>query len=97
MPAMHGPALADYFATMEQITQNYLNKWVTKHEFAWFEEFKQVTFDIASELLLGTKTGTDSTRLSQLLTTLTDGLITINPLKLPFTPMDALRFLNEQT
>lgn len=85
MPAMHGPALADYFATMEQITQNYLNKWVTKHEFAWFEEFKQLTFDIASELLLGTKTGTDSIRLSQLFTTLTDGLITINPLKLPFT------------
>jgi retinoid hydroxylase len=85
MPAMHGPALTDYFATMEQITQNYLNKWVTKHEFTWFEEFKQLTFDIASELLLGTKTGTDSTRLSQLFTTLTDGLITINPLKLPFT------------
>ncbi|MBW4603634.1 MAG: cytochrome P450 [Calothrix sp. FI2-JRJ7] len=85
MPAMHGPALADYFATMEQITQNYLNKWVTKHEFTWFEEFKQLTFDIASELLLGTKTGTDSIRLSQLFTTLTDGLITINPLKLPFT------------
>ncbi len=85
MPALHGPALADYFATMEQITQNYLNKWVTKHEFTWFEEFKQLTFDIASELLLGTKTGTDSIRLSQLFTTLTDGLITINPLKLPFT------------
>ncbi|RUT06676.1 cytochrome P450 [Dulcicalothrix desertica PCC 7102] len=85
MPAMHGPALTDYFATMEQITQNYLNKWVTKHEFTWFEEFKQLTFDVASELLLGTKTGTDSIRLSQLFTTLTDGLITINPLKLPFT------------
>ncbi|OKH55048.1 cytochrome P450 [Calothrix sp. HK-06] len=85
MPAMHGPALADYFATMEQITQNYLNKWVSKHELTWFEEFKQLTFDIASELLLGTKTGTGSIRLSQLFTTLTDGLITINPLKLPFT------------
>lgn len=85
MPAMHGPALADYFATMEQITQNYLNKWVTKHEFTWFEEFKQLTFDIASELLLGTKPGADSVRLSKLFDQLSKGLFVINPLKLPFT------------
>lgn len=85
MPALHGPALANYLTTMEEITQQYLSKWVEKAEFGWFEEFKQLTFAIASELLLGTKPGSDSLGLSNLFTTLTNGLFAINPLPLSFT------------
>ncbi|MBD2521677.1 cytochrome P450 [Nostoc sp. FACHB-133] len=85
MPALHGPALANYFSTMEDITRGYLHKWEKKQEFTWFQEFKQLTFDIASQLLLGTRPGPECVRLSQLFTTLTNGLFAINPLPLPFT------------
>jgi cytochrome P450 len=85
MPAMHGAALANYIGTMERITDNYLKKWEDKQQFAWLAEFKKLTFDIASELLLGTQTDAESARLSKLFTTLTNGLFSINPLALPFT------------
>lgn len=85
MPALHGPALAQYVSTMEAITRDYLQKWQQKQEFTWFDEFKHLTFDIASCLLLGTKPGPEAVRLSQLFTTLTNGLFAINPLPLPIT------------
>jgi cytochrome P450 len=85
MPALHGPALRNYLSTIEEITLRYLQKWEAKGEFSWFSEFKQLTFDIASQLLLGTSPGADSTRLSNLFTSLTNGLFSINPLPLPFT------------
>ncbi len=74
MPAFHGPALARYTTTMESITQRYLQKWEQLGEFVWFDEFKQFTFDIASQIFLGTPPGEDTVRLSQLFTTLTNGL-----------------------
>ncbi|HAJ63350.1 MAG TPA: cytochrome P450, partial [Cyanobacteria bacterium UBA8543] len=85
MPAFHGPALAGYITTMESITQDYLQKWEQKQEFGWFEEFKQLTFDIASQLLVGASPGSEVVRLSRLFTTLTNGLFAINPLPLPIT------------
>ncbi len=85
MPAMHGPALANYIGTMEAITQEYLQKWEEKKEFTWFKELKKLTFDIACELLLGTKPGVESVRIRELFTTLSNGLFIINPLNLPFT------------
>ncbi|QMS87539.1 cytochrome P450 [Nostoc edaphicum CCNP1411] len=85
MPALHGPALANYVSTMEDITRSYLQKWEKKQEFTWFQEFKQLTFDIASQLLLGTRPGPECVRLSQLFAAMTNGLFAINPLPLPFT------------
>lgn len=85
MPALHGPALANYVSTMEDITRSYLQKWEKKQEFTWFQEFKQLTFDIASQLLLGTRPGPEGVRLSQLFAAMTNGLFAINPLPLPFT------------
>jgi cytochrome P450 len=85
MPALHGAALAKYIGTMEEITRRYLQKWQEKLEFSCFDEFKQLTFDIASELLVGTKAGDDSARLSRLFDTLTKGLFAVNPLPLPLT------------
>jgi retinoid hydroxylase len=87
MPALHGAALANYVGTMDDLTRSYLKKWEEKKEFTWFEEFKQLTFDIASQLLLGTSPGQESMRFSQLFATLTNGLFAINPLSLPFTKL----------
>lgn len=85
MPALHGPALANYADAMVDITDSYLKNWEKKQEFTWLEEFKQLTFDIASQLLLGTNPGAENARLSRLFQTLTNGLLAINPLSLPFT------------
>jgi cytochrome P450 len=85
MPALHGLALTNYIATMEEITHSYLKKWENKQEFTWFNEFKQLTFDIASQLFLGSNNGSESSHLSELFTNLTNGLFSINPLPLPFT------------
>ncbi|BAY31835.1 cytochrome P450 [Nostoc carneum NIES-2107] len=85
MPALHGSALANYVATMEEITSGYLKKWQEKQEFTWFSEFKQLTFDIASQLLLGTTSGSESLRFSKLFASLSNGLFAINRLQLPFT------------
>lgn len=85
MPAFHGQALARYISTIDAITQTYFHKWEQKQEFRWFEEFKQLTFEIASQLLVGASPGQQVQELSQLFTTLTNGLFAINPLPLPFT------------
>ncbi|MBW4419211.1 MAG: cytochrome P450 [Myxacorys californica WJT36-NPBG1] len=74
MPAFHGAALARYFSSMEEITQQYLKKWEQQQTLQWYEEFKQLTFDIASQIFLGTPPGEETERLSQLFTTLTSGL-----------------------
>lgn len=74
MPAFHGQALARYVDRMEAITQTYLNRWEQLGEFTWFEELKQLTFDIASQIFLGSSPGAETQRLSKLFETLTGGL-----------------------
>ncbi|BAZ51441.1 cytochrome P450 [Nostoc sp. NIES-4103] len=87
MPALHGPVLANYVSKMEDITLSYLKKWEEKQEFTWMDEFKQLTFDIASQLLIGTNAGSENQRFSQLFKQLTNGFFAINPLPLPFTTL----------
>ena len=89
MPAFHGQALNSYVYTMEEITQRYLTKWMAKGEFNWFDEFKKLTFEIASQLLIGSKAGDEAEveELSKLFATLTNGLFAIAPFKLPFTAL----------
>ncbi|WP_055074597.1 cytochrome P450 [Pseudanabaena sp. 'Roaring Creek'] len=87
MPAFHGQALNGYFSTMSEISQQYLHKWEAKGEFNWFDEFKQLTFEIASQLLIGAKAGDDVERLSKLFSTLTNGFFSIVPFALPFTAL----------
>jgi cytochrome P450 len=74
MPAFHGPALAQYVETIETITQNYLQRWEQQQELRWYSEFKELTFEIASQIFLGSDPGTETARLSKLFTTLTNGL-----------------------
>lgn len=89
MPAFHGQALHGYVSTMEEITQRYLAKWIEKEEFTWFNEFKKLTFEIASQLLIGSNAGDEAEveQLSKLFTTLTNGLFATAPFKLPFTTL----------
>lgn len=84
MPSFHGQALINYFDIMESIIKSYLNKWETQENFTWFSELKQMTFEIASVLLLGSERGDKIDYLSSLFTDLSNGLFTI-PLKIPGT------------
>ncbi len=85
LPAFHGRALASYFATMDSITRQYLERWLKLGEFAWFSENKQLTFDIASQILLGATPGPEVARLSSLFATLTDGFFALRRSTLPWT------------
>ncbi len=74
MPAFHGPALARYVETMETITQRYLQRWTVQGEFAFYGELKELTFEIASQIFLGSSSGAETAQLSKLFTKLTNGL-----------------------
>lgn len=74
MPAFHGPALAGYIDTMQTLTERYAERWAALGQFTWFEEMKQLTFDIASTLLLGSEPGAETAQLSKWFTALTNGL-----------------------
>ncbi|NER79691.1 MAG: cytochrome P450 [Leptolyngbya sp. SIO1D8] len=85
MPAFHGPALEGYFDIMVTLTQQYLARWQKLDTFAWFEEMKQLTFEIASVLLIGSQPGESTAQLSQWFTELTNGLFMV-PLRWRWTP-----------
>ncbi|MBL1208406.1 cytochrome P450 [Geminocystis sp. GBBB08] len=74
MPSFHGSALNNYFDTMLNIIQSYLEKWEKQKNFTWFTELKQMTFEIASVLLLGSERGENITYLSKLFSQLSSGL-----------------------
>jgi len=80
MPAFHGKALMNYVTTMTEITDRYLSKWEQTGNLTWFPELKNLTFEIASVLLIGSEPGAETTELSRLFTELTNGLFTL-PLK----------------
>ncbi|MDJ0661136.1 MAG: cytochrome P450 [Crocosphaera sp.] len=81
MPAFHGQALTNYLTTMEQIITKYLSKWEKQKHLTLFPEMKQMTFEIASVLLLGTSPGENIEGLSQWFTELTNGLFALLPLR----------------
>ncbi len=84
MPAFHGVALASYITTMEEIIQRHLQRWQTLETLSLFPELKQMTFEIASCLLMGSEPGTLTNQLSQWFAELTAGLFAL-PLRLPGT------------
>lgn len=85
MPAFHRQSLRNYLGTMEAIACRYLQKWEQRGAFAWLDEFKQFTFEIASTLLAGSAPGDDTERLSRLFVALTRGFITV-PVRWSWTP-----------
>ncbi len=84
MPAFHGTALNNYFVTMVDIINRYLVKWSKMRHLTLLLEMKQMTFEIASILLLGSKLGEQTALLAQKFRELSGGLFTL-PIKLPFT------------
>ncbi len=86
MPAFHGTALNNYFATMMEIIDRYLDKWSKMDNLTMLSEMKKMTFEIASVLLLGSDMGNDDqiTELSKNFSDLTAGLFAL-PIKLPWT------------
>ncbi|WP_072623221.1 cytochrome P450 [Spirulina major] len=84
MPAFHGPALANYFTTMNDTCRRYLDRWVTRGEATMLDELKQMTFAIASTLLLGSEPGDQTAQLSQWFKALSAGLFSV-PINLPWT------------
>ena len=85
MPAFHGPALVGYVDTMQALTERYTQRWAALGQFTWFDEMKQLTFEIASTLLLGSAPGPETVQLSQWFTELTAGLFA-PPLRWGWTP-----------
>ncbi|MBD1875671.1 cytochrome P450 [Nodosilinea sp. FACHB-131] len=85
MPAFHGPALAGYVETMQSLTECYAQRWEDLGQFTWFDELKQLTFDIASTLLLGSEPGSETAQLSKWFTELTNGLFA-PPIRWGWTP-----------
>lgn len=83
MPAFHGAALQNYFATMVAIADQYLQRWADLGELTWLPLMKEMTFEIASVLLVGGESGTAASELSTVFTALTKGLFAF-PIRLPF-------------
>lgn len=81
--AFQPKALAGYLPGMEKITQEYLQKWESIGNLTWYPELRNYTFDVASTLLIGTESGSQ-TSLSKLFKDWCDGLFTI-PVPLPWT------------
>ena len=76
-------ALASYIPTMEEITKQYIDKWIKVKELTWYPELRNYTFDIASNLLVSTDGGSH-TALGELFEDWCAGLFTI-PINLPWT------------
>jgi retinoid hydroxylase len=76
-------ALAGYIPTMEQITNEYIQKWEKMGTFAWYPELRNYTFDIASNLFIGTDGGSQ-TPIGHDFEDWCAGLFTI-PISLPWT------------
>ena len=74
MPAFHGKALEGYIETMVTLTEHYCAQWEEQKMFTWFAEMKKLTFEIASQLLIGSSSGEMTDRLSGWFTDLTNGL-----------------------
>jgi retinoid hydroxylase len=76
-------ALASYIPTMEKITNEYLQKWEKSGTLTWYPELRNYTFDIASNLFIGSDGGSQ-TPIGHYFEDWCLGLFTI-PISLPWT------------
>ena len=76
-------ALSSYIPSMEQITEQYLQRWSQVQNLTWYPELRNYTFEIASNLFLGSD-GDSQNYLSELFEEFSSGLFSI-PLNLPWT------------
>ncbi|XQQ06378.1 MAG: cytochrome P450 [Leptolyngbya sp. IPPAS B-1204] len=87
-------ALAGYVETIEQITQQYLDRWAQQSELVWYPELRHYTFDIACKLLAGLNHGSQ-TPLGKLFEAWSAGLFSI-PVALPWTRFGRAKRSREQ-
>lgn len=96
MPTLHGSALANYLATIEQISLTYLRAWEQMESVTWFPELRKMTIEIASQLLLGSKSQEDNERLCQWFLEITAGLLSL-PISWSWTPFGRALQARQQT
>lgn len=87
-------ALAGYVSKMESITRRYLDQWESQGTLTWYPELRKYTFDVASKLLVGTDSASES-HLGELFEVYTDGLFSI-PLRFPWTKFSRAMHCREQ-
>ncbi len=85
MPTLHGSALARYITKMEKTSIAYLRSWEERGSITWFPQFRKMTFDISSNLLIGSSPGEINERLFQWFLEVSKGLFAF-PLPGRWTP-----------
>jgi cytochrome P450 len=84
MNAFSGPAMRGYVPSMEDRIIARLEQWARQRSLTLLPAMKHLTFDIASDLLLGTSPGDDTAALSAQFNELTAGFFAF-PVAVPFT------------
>jgi cytochrome P450 len=87
-------ALANYAATMENITHRYLKRWEKIETLTWYPELKKYTLDIVCKLFIGTETSSEEA-LEKVYETWSDGLLSI-PVRFPGSKFDKAIHAREQ-
>lgn len=84
-------ALSGYIPTMQQKIAEYTDRWIQQQELTWYPELRDLTLDIACELLVGIENGSQRS-LGKNFEGWVSGLFSI-PLPLPWTSFGkALRY-----
>jgi cytochrome P450 len=86
MPALHGAALGGYFAAMHERVAAHVAGWLAAGELKLFEGFKRLSFDIATQLMLGPRSRAESALCFELFHTFTHGLFAPPAWRLPWLP-----------
>jgi retinoid hydroxylase len=71
-------AVSSYSKEIDNITQEYLEKWAVARSFAWYPELKKYTFDVACKFLIGT-VNTSESILGSLFDKWSEGLFSFSP------------------
>jgi cytochrome P450 len=66
MPAFQTQAIAGYLTVMEPLLMRNLARWERLGRFAWYHEFRRLTFEVASLLFLGSELDPDSPEAGEL-------------------------------
>lgn len=86
LPALHGAALGGYFDVMQQLVAEHLADWKTAGRIKLFDAFKQLSFAIATRLMLGPQSADEAAECFRHFHTFTHGLFAPPAWRVPWTP-----------
>jgi cytochrome P450 len=86
MPTLHGAALGGYFAAMRELTAGHVQRWLGASEVRLFDGFKQLSFAIATRLMLGPQAADEARETFELFHIFTRGLFAPPAWRVPWTP-----------